>query len=162
MKPLGEARRIAVARKLPFISEGATHVKSLTRRRRMAVARKLTFISEAAHVNILTRGRMVAVARNLPVLIRWASCDIRRCASHFPGQAWGAATARTVDRNRTVHDLAMISIGRTRVINKPKKQERKSTSTAGHVMPITGEKGGRDSQAPSLIRWPPINIPTAG
>ena len=29
-----------------------------------------------------------------------------------------AATARTADRNRTVHNLAMISIGRTRVMNK--------------------------------------------
>ena len=139
MKPLGEARRIAVARKLPFISEGAAHVKSLTRRRRMAAARKLTFISEAtAHVNILTRGRMVAVARNLAVLIRWAPLDIRCHTSHYPGQAWGAATGWAVDRNRTVHDLAMISIGRTRLINKPKKQETKSTSTAGQVMPITG------------------------
>jgi len=32
-----------------------------------------------------------------------------------------AATARTADRKRTVHILAMISIGRTRVMNKQKK-----------------------------------------
>jgi len=30
---------------------------------------------------------MVAVARNLPVFIRWAPLNIRRRASHFPGQA---------------------------------------------------------------------------
>ena len=34
-----------------------------------------------------------------------------------------AATARTADRKRTVHNLAMISIGRTRVMNKQKKKE---------------------------------------
>jgi len=89
MKPLGEARRIAVARKLPFISEAVAHVKSLTRGRRMAAACKLTFISEAAtHVKILTGGRMVAVARNLPIFIQWVLFNIRRRASHFPGQAW--------------------------------------------------------------------------
>ena len=89
MKPLGEARRIAVAPKLPFISEAAAHVKSLTRGRRMAAARKLTFISEAAtHVKILTGARMVAMARNLTVFIQWAPLDIHRRASHFPGQAW--------------------------------------------------------------------------
>jgi len=45
MKPLGEPRRIAVAHKIPFISEAVAHVKSLTRGRRMAAACKLTFIS---------------------------------------------------------------------------------------------------------------------
>jgi len=33
-----------------------------------------------------------------------------------------AATARTADRKRTVHILAMISIGRMRVMNKQKKK----------------------------------------
>jgi len=33
-----------------------------------------------------------------------------------------AATARTADRKRTVHTLAMISIGRMRVMNKQKKK----------------------------------------
>ena len=36
-----------------------------------------------------------------------------------------AATARTADRKRTVHTLAMISIGRMRVMNKQKKDEGK-------------------------------------
>jgi len=54
MKSLGEARTIAVARKLPFISEAAAYVK------------------------ILTGGRMVAVARNLPVFFRRAPLDICR------------------------------------------------------------------------------------
>ena len=35
-----------------------------------------------------------------------------------------ATTARTADRKRTVHNLVMISIGRTRVMNKPKKKKK--------------------------------------
>ena len=46
-----------------------------------------------------------------------------------------AATARTADRKRTVHILAMISTGRTRVMNKQKKKVRRSgehrTGTVG-------------------------------
>jgi len=39
-----------------------------------------------------------------------------------------AATARTADRKRTVHILAMISIGRMRVMNKQKKKAPTSPS----------------------------------
>ena len=49
----------------------------------------------------------------------------------FLGQAWAegkgalerAAIARTADRKRTVHNLAMISPGRMKVLNKPKKKK---------------------------------------
>jgi len=37
------------------------------------------------------------------------------------GRLQRAATARTADRKRTVHNLAMISIGRMRVMNKQTK-----------------------------------------
>jgi len=40
---------MAVARKLPAISEAAAHVKIRTGGRMMAVARKLSVISEATH-----------------------------------------------------------------------------------------------------------------
>jgi hypothetical protein len=45
-----------------------------------------------------------------------------------------AATARTADRKRTVHNLAMISIGRTRVMNKQnKKSIKKAAVTKGSL-----------------------------
>ena len=69
----GEVRSIAVAHKLPVISEAATHVKSLTGGSRIGMARKLPVISEAAaHAKALTGGRVVAETRKLPVFIRWA------------------------------------------------------------------------------------------
>jgi len=84
MKPLSEARRIAVARKLPFISEAATHVKILTGGRMVAVPRNLPVFFRRAPLDIrrrlceaTQRGEKDCMTRNLPVFIRRAPLDIR-------------------------------------------------------------------------------------
>jgi len=91
----GEVRSMAVARKLPVISEAATHVKSLTGGSRMGMARKLPVISEAAaHAKTLTRGRVVAETRKLPVFIRWALLGIPHQSCEATSEVRSMAVAR--------------------------------------------------------------------
>jgi len=52
VKPLGEVRRIAVARKLSAISETATHAKTLIGGGVMAETRKLPFFTRRAPLDI--------------------------------------------------------------------------------------------------------------
>ena len=90
----GEVRSMAVARKLPVISEATAHVKSLTGGSRTGMARKLPVISEAAaHAKTLTGGRMVAETRKLPVFIRWALLGILRQSCEATGEVRCMAVA---------------------------------------------------------------------
>ena len=66
------------------------------------------------------------------------------------GRLQRAATARTADRKRTVHNLAMISPGRTRVMNNQKKI-KKSTNILGHVVSRDGVSTDQPSSRASWI-----------
>jgi len=91
----GEVRSMAVARKLPVISQTAAHVKSLTGGSRTGMARKLQVISEAAaHAKTLTGGRVVAETRKLPVFIRWALLGILRQSCDATSEVRSMAVAR--------------------------------------------------------------------
>jgi len=86
---------MAVAHKLPVISEAATDVKSLTGGSRTGMARKLPVISEAAaHAKTLTRGRVVAETHKLPVFIRWALLGILCQSCEATGEVRSMAVAR--------------------------------------------------------------------
>jgi len=61
----------------------------------MAVAPKLPVISEAtAHAKTLTRGRVVAETRKLPVFIRWALLGILRQSCEATSEVRSMAVAR--------------------------------------------------------------------
>jgi len=81
------------------------------------------------------------------------TCSGDRPGRRAKGCLQRAATARTADRNRTVHILAMISIGRTRVMNKQKKKKRRAVSqiaSLAYQLPVASSP----QRTPSTFAYP--------